>query len=70
MSGVVALRASPSMSSLTEAIGVAPPFRIGAVEWTVLVPVTLFMLGVSLLVAYVSARPWIAVDPMEAVRHS
>jgi ABC-type antimicrobial peptide transport system permease subunit len=45
-------------------------YGISTVEWTVLVPVTLFMLGVSLLVAYISARPWIAVDPMEAVRHS
>ena len=28
------------------------------------------MLALSLLVAYVSARPWIAINPMEAVRHA
>jgi predicted permease len=45
-------------------------FGIGAVELSVLIPVAAAMLAVSLLVAYVSARPWIKVDPMEAVRHS
>ncbi|SPF40575.1 putative Permease [Candidatus Sulfopaludibacter sp. SbA4] len=45
-------------------------YEIGAVEWTVLLPVSAAMLGVSLLVAYVSARPWIAANPMEAVRHA
>jgi predicted permease len=45
-------------------------FGIGTVELSVLIPVALSMLAVSLLVAYVSARPWIKVDPMEAVRHS
>ena len=45
-------------------------FGIGAVEWSVLVPVGLAMLAVSLGVAYISARPWINVDPMEAVRHA
>jgi putative ABC transport system permease protein len=45
-------------------------FGIGAVEWSVLVPVGLAMLAVSLGVAYISARPWIKVDPMEAVRHA
>jgi ABC-type antimicrobial peptide transport system permease subunit len=45
-------------------------YRIGAVEWTVLIPVSSLMLAVSLLVAYFSARPWIAADPMEAVRHN
>ena len=45
-------------------------FGIGAVELSVLIPVALAMLAVSLLVAYISARPWIKVDPMEAVRHS
>ena len=45
-------------------------FGIGAVELSVLIPVALAMLAVSLLVAYVSARPWIKVDPMQAVRHS
>jgi len=45
-------------------------YGINAVEWTVLVPVTLAMIAVSVLIAYVSARPWITVDPMEAVRHA
>jgi hypothetical protein len=45
-------------------------YRMGAVEWTVLIPVSSLMLAVSLLVAYFSARPWIAADPMEAVRHN
>jgi putative ABC transport system permease protein len=45
-------------------------YRVSAVEWTVLVPVAAGMLGVSLLVAYLSARPWLTVNPMEAVRHA
>ena len=45
-------------------------FGIGVVEWTVLMPVGAGMLAVSLAVAYVSARPWIEVNPMEAVRHA
>lgn len=45
-------------------------FEISPVEWTVLVPVGAGVLGVSLAVAYLSARPWIKVDPMEAVRHT
>jgi len=45
-------------------------YEIGAVEWTVLIPVSAAMLAVSLLVADLSARPWIATNPMEAVRHA
>jgi ABC-type antimicrobial peptide transport system permease subunit len=45
-------------------------YDIGAVEWAVIVPVAVSMVGVSLVVAYLSARPWLRVDPMEAVRHS
>jgi hypothetical protein len=45
-------------------------YGIGAVEWTVLVPVGAAMLALSALVAYLSARPWIRIDPMEAVRHA
>jgi hypothetical protein len=45
-------------------------YVIGAVEWTVLVPVCAAMLAISLLVAYLSARAWITVDPMEGVRHA
>jgi len=36
----------------------------------VLLPVSAAMLAVSLLVAYLSAKPWITIDPMEAVRHA
>ena len=45
-------------------------YGIGVVEWTVLVPVSAAMLGISLVVAYFSARAWLTVDPMEAVRHT
>jgi len=45
-------------------------YNIAAVEWSVLVPVGVAMLGISLLVALFSARPWIAVNPMDAVRHA
>jgi predicted permease len=45
-------------------------YEIRAVEWTVLVPVSAAMLAIALLVAYLSARPWIAIDPMESVRHA
>jgi hypothetical protein len=45
-------------------------FGIGVVEGTVLVSVGGGMLCISLAVAYFSARPWIAVNPMDAVRHS
>lgn len=45
-------------------------YQIGAVEWSVLIPVSAGMLAVSLGVAYLSARPWINADPMEAVRHN
>jgi ABC-type antimicrobial peptide transport system permease subunit len=45
-------------------------YEIGAVEWTVLAPVSAAMLAVALLVAYLSAKPWITINPMEAVRHA
>jgi predicted permease len=45
-------------------------YGLSALEWTVLVPVTLAMLAVSALVAYLCARSWITIDPMEAVRHA
>jgi predicted permease len=44
-------------------------YGIGVVEWRVLAPVGLAMLLLSLLVASLSARPWIHVDPMETMRH-
>jgi predicted permease len=45
-------------------------YAIAAVEWSVLVPAGAAMLAVSMLIAYVSARPWITIHPMEAVRHA
>jgi len=45
-------------------------YGVSAVEWTVLVPVSLTMLAVSALVAWLCARSWITIDPMEAVRHA
>ena len=45
-------------------------YGISTVEWTVIVPVGAGMIVASLLIAYISARPWITVDPMEAVRHA
>jgi len=45
-------------------------YEVSAVEWTVLVPVSAAMLAVALIVAYLSARPWITINPMEAVRHA
>ncbi len=45
-------------------------YGINAVEWSVLLPVGGAMLAVSLLIAYLSARPWITINPMDAVRHT
>ncbi|MBZ5633680.1 MAG: ABC transporter permease [Acidobacteriia bacterium] len=45
-------------------------YGVSAVEWTVLVPVAAAMLAISALVAYLCARSWITIDPMEAVRHA
>ena len=45
-------------------------YGISTVEWSVLIPVSAAMLGVSAAVAYVSARPWLSIDPMDAVRHA
>ena len=45
-------------------------FQISTVEWTVLAPVCVAMVGLSMLVAYLSARTWVKIDPMEAVRHA
>jgi ABC-type antimicrobial peptide transport system permease subunit len=36
----------------------------------VLAPVAACMLAVAILIAYLAARPWIRMDPMEAVRHA
>ena len=45
-------------------------YGVSAVEWTVLIPVGLGMLALSLAVAALSARPWLSADPMDAVRHT
>jgi len=45
-------------------------YGIGAIEWVVLLPVGAAMLAVSTLVAWWSARPWLRVDPVEAIRHA
>jgi ABC-type antimicrobial peptide transport system permease subunit len=45
-------------------------YGVSAVEWTVLIPVAAAMLSTSALVAYLCARSWIKIDPMEAVRHA
>lgn len=45
-------------------------YGVSTVEWTVLVPVALAMLAVAAQVAWLCARSWITIDPMEAVRHA
>jgi ABC-type antimicrobial peptide transport system permease subunit len=45
-------------------------YGIGVVEWVVLLPVGAGMLILSSIVAYGSARPWVKVDPLEAIRHA
>jgi predicted permease len=45
-------------------------YGVGAIEWTVLIPLSAGMLALSLAIAYVSARPWLNSDAMEAVRHA
>jgi len=45
-------------------------YDIGAVEWSVLIPVLAVMLVICLTVAYLSAKRWVRVDPLEAVRHA
>ena len=45
-------------------------YRMGAVEWAVLLPVTAAVMGLALVMTCVSAMPWLMVDPIEAVRHA
>jgi hypothetical protein len=45
-------------------------YRMSAVEWTVLVPVTAVVMGLAQTMTCLSAMPWLRVDPMEAVRHA
>jgi putative ABC transport system permease protein len=44
-------------------------FGIRAVEWYVLAPVAVSMILLAMAVAIAAARPWIRMDPMEAIRH-
>ena len=44
-------------------------YRISPIEMHVLIPVALAMVVFSMAIAYMAARPWIKVNPMEAVRH-
>jgi ABC-type lipoprotein release transport system permease subunit len=45
-------------------------YGISPIEWSVLFPLSTGMLILSLVIAYISARPWLKTDPMEAVRHA
>lgn len=45
-------------------------YEIRAVELHVLVPVGFAMAVISTAIAYVAARPWIKVNPLEAIRHT
>ncbi len=58
------------LGSVTGVVLRAQFYGIGPVEWTVLLPAALLMLALSLLTAWISARPWIHADPMKAVRHN
>ena len=58
------------------AMGVALSILLGSllygiqpVEPAVLLPVTVFTTLIALLTAYFAAKPWLAVDPLQAVRH-
>jgi predicted permease len=44
-------------------------FGIRAVEWYVLAPVAVSMILLAMAVATAAARPWIRMNPMEAIRH-
>ncbi len=44
-------------------------YQIQPVEWFVLFGVGLSMIAMTLAAAYSAARPWVRVDPMQAVRH-
>ncbi len=45
-------------------------YEIRPVELHVLVPVALGMVLISTAIAYLATRPWINVNPLEAIRHS
>jgi len=45
-------------------------YEIRVVELRVLVPVGFAMAGISTAIAYFATRPWIKVNPLEAIRHT
>jgi predicted permease len=45
-------------------------FGIASFEVSVLSSVAIVMMAIALSITYLAARPWIAVNPMDAVRHS
>jgi predicted permease len=45
-------------------------FGIRAVEWYVLAPVGVSMILLAMAVAIAAARPWVRMNPMDAVRHN
>jgi putative ABC transport system permease protein len=45
-------------------------YGIHLVEPRVLLPVAITMMLVAMAIAYLAARPWIAISPIEAVRHN
>jgi putative ABC transport system permease protein len=45
-------------------------YEVRAVELHVLLPVALAMALISMAIAYLAARPWIKVNPLEAIRHT
>jgi putative ABC transport system permease protein len=45
-------------------------YGIERIEWRVLAPVTIGMVGLSLTTAFLAARRWTRMNPMDAVRHT
>jgi predicted permease len=62
---VLGLAMGVGMSSLLGSL----LFGVRPVEPMVLVVVVLLTAAISLITAYMAARPWVKVDPLEAVRH-
>jgi predicted permease len=45
-------------------------YGIQRIELRVLLPVAMMMMLVAMAIAYIAARPWIAINPIDAVRHN
>jgi predicted permease len=45
-------------------------FGVNRLEWAVLAPVACAMGALSIIIAWLAARRWIRMDPMQAVRHA